>query len=97
MQSPPEGAPLNHFYAADTDIAGRKVTVVLVQETSIATDEAARRSLGDLRPMFGSGDLVLCASDIAGMPIFVGPREVVEYLGNKTFDDFQWGTRFVTR
>ena len=59
--------------------------------------KAVRKPLIGKLVVFGSGDLVLCASDIAGMPIFVGPREVVEYLGNKTFDDFKWGPRFVTR
>jgi len=82
---------MGHVYQATSFQLGQEVvTVVVVANSAIATDEMASRSMSQLKPYFPKTVLVLACQGVGLTPQFIGPKHAVEVLRGKALSDFKW-------
>ncbi len=78
------------YHAASFSMGKEVVTIVMVAEAAVATNEMAARSFAQLRPFFPNSTLVLAYQSLGLAPQFVGPKHIVDTLGGRTLGAFPW-------
>lgn len=82
---------MGHVYQATSFQLGQEVvTVVLVANSAMATDEMANRSMQALKPFFPKNTLVLACPGLGMAPQFLGPKHALEALRGRSLSDFKW-------
>ncbi len=78
------------YYIADTHVDGKAVKLIYVSYEAISTDDMAKRSVSALSRRLEGFTVVLVANDLFNKPEFVGPPWAVDYLEDRSIEDFNW-------
>ena len=78
------------YYIADVNVDGKAVKLVYVSYEAISTDDIAKRSVGALQRHLGGTTVVLVANDLFNKAEFVGPPWAVDFLEERSIEDFNW-------
>ncbi|MDP1692797.1 MAG: hypothetical protein Q8L49_12755 [Burkholderiaceae bacterium] len=90
VESAPQAGAAASLQAAAISLAGRRMMVVLARLDLVQNPGEAEMLIADLRPRFGSVDIVLMGQDDDGMPHYHGDAELLSLLAGVPVDRMPW-------